>query len=206
MTAEGMRERPGAPRKKLEPPHNGCYHLRMTANTRLKLGIALAVGGNVLFLTSAWVFWMPWSKAVKAAVLGAFFFAPEVLTLAGAAVMGKENYERFQVAVSRWLGRIKPAGGIGLWRHRIGLVMFFVPLVPTYIQAYQPAWLPDSSSWRWIVKIIADVIFIASLFVLGGDFWDKLHALFIREARVVHPGPSPGQPKADEEDPTPPAP
>ena len=61
---------------------------------------------------------------------------------------------------------------------------------PTYIQAYKPEWLPDSSSWRWIVKIAADVIFIASLFVLGGDFWDKLHALFVREARVTFPGPA----------------
>ena len=34
------------------------------------------------------------------------------------------------------------------------------------------------------MKIAADMIFIASFFVLGGDFWDKLHALFVREARV----------------------
>jgi hypothetical protein len=28
---------------------------------------------------------------------------------------------------------------------------------------------------------------VASLFVLGGDFWDKLRALFVHEARVVFP-------------------
>ena len=165
----------------------------MTANTRLKLGIALAVGGNVLFLTSAWIYWMPWSAATKAAVWGVLFFAPEVGTLAGAAIMGKENYERFKTAVFAWLHRIKPAGDIGPVRHRIGIVMFLLPIVPTYIQAYEPTWLPDSSSWRWIVKVIADVIFVASFFVLGGDLWDKLRALFLREARVqLPPGVSQG--------------
>lgn len=156
----------------------------MTASTRLKIGIALAIGGNVLFFTSAWIAWMPWSASTKAAVWGVLFFAPEVGTLLGAAIMGKENYERFKAAAFAFIGRIKPAGGIGVWRHRIGVVMFLAPIVPTYIQAYKPEWLPDGSSWRWKLKIAADLIFVASLFVLGGDFWDKLHALFIREARV----------------------
>jgi hypothetical protein len=156
----------------------------MTANTRLKIGIALAVGGNVAFFTSAWIAWMPWSAATKATLWGILFFTPEVCTLAAVAIMGKENYERFKTAVFRWVGRIKPEGDVGVWRHRIGLAMFFVPLVPTYVQAYKPEWLPDSSSWRWMVKAVADLIFIASFFVLGGDFWDKLHALFSREARA----------------------
>ena len=159
----------------------------LSANTRLKIGIAFAVGGNVLFFTSAWVAWMPWSAAVKAAVWGVLFFVPETFTLIGAAIMGKENYERFKKATFAFLGRVKPAGDIGVWRHRIGLAMFFLPLIPTYIQAYKPEWLPDQSAWRWIVKLAADLIFIASLFVLGGDFWDKLHALFLREARAVLP-------------------
>ena len=161
----------------------------MTANTRLKIGIALVVGGNLAFFTSAWIAWMPWSAATKAAVWGVLFFTPEVCTLAAVAIMGKENFERFKALVFRWLGRVKPAGDIGVWRHRIGLVMFFVPVLPTYIQAYKPEWLPDSSSLRWVIKLVADVIFIASFFVLGGDFWDKLHALFTREARAGQPKP-----------------
>ena len=156
----------------------------MTASTRLRIGIALAIGGNVLFFTSAWIAWMPWSAGTKAAVWGALFFAPELGTLLGAAIMGKENYERFKSATFAFIGRIKPSGDIGVWRHRIGIAMFLSPIVPTYIQAYKPEWLPDGSAWRWEIKIAADLIFIASLFVLGGDFWDKLHALVLREARA----------------------
>ncbi|MEI6534364.1 MAG: hypothetical protein WCN98_03410 [Verrucomicrobiaceae bacterium] len=170
----------------------------MTASTRLKLGITLAIGGNVLFFTSAWIAWMPWSAATKAAVWGALFFAPEVGTLLGAAIMGKENYERFKEVAFAFMGRIKPAGDIGVWRHRIGIVMFLMPIVPTYIQAYKPEWLPDGTAWRWEIKIASDLIFIASLFVLGGDFWDKLHALFIREARAQKTGKSSATASSDE--------
>lgn len=159
----------------------------MSANTRLKLGIAFAVGGNLLFFTSAWIAWMPWSASFKAALWSILFFAPETGTLIGAAIMGKENYERFKAVVAVYLGRIKPAGDIGPIRHAVGLGMFLLPIVPAYIMAFKPEWLPDSSAWRWQVKLVADAIFVASLFVLGGDFWDKLHALFIREARVVMP-------------------
>jgi hypothetical protein len=160
----------------------------MTANTRLKLGIAFAVGGNLLFFTSAWIAWMPWSASFKAMLWGILFFAPEVGTLIGVALMGRENYERFKTALYKFVGRIKPAGNVGPLRHKIGLAMFFLPLIPAYLQAFWPKWLPDSSPLRWQVKITADVIFLASFFVLGGDFWDKLHALFTREARAIPRG------------------
>jgi hypothetical protein len=35
--------------------------------------------------------------------------------------------------------------------------------------------------------IVGDFILLFSLFVLGGNFWDKLRALFIRDAKVVFP-------------------
>ena len=159
----------------------------MTANTRLKLGIAFAVGGNLLFFTSIWVAWLPCSASFKAMLWSILFFAPEVGTLIGVALMGKENYERFKAALYKFVGRIKPAGDVGPVRHKAGLVMFFLPLVPAYLQAYWPQWLPDSSPLRWQVKVAADVLFLASFFVLGGDFWDKLHALFTREARACPP-------------------
>lgn len=152
----------------------------LSANTRVKLGIAFALGGNLLFFTSAWIAWMPWSTSFKAGLWSVLFFAPEVGTFIGIGIMGRENYDRFKAVAIRWLLRIKPRGNIGLWRHRIGLGMLLLPLIPCYLQAYKPEWLPDSSPLRWQVKIAVDVIFLASFFVLGGDFWDKLHALFTR--------------------------
>lgn len=89
-------------------PAKGCLALPMTANTRLKLGIALAVGGNLLFFTSAWIAWMPWPAAFKGTLWSILFFAPEAGTLAGAAIMGKENYIRFKDSVTAFFRRFKP--------------------------------------------------------------------------------------------------
>jgi hypothetical protein len=41
-----------------------------------------------------------------------------------------------------------------------------------------------SLTTRYIIIIASDVVFIASLFVLGGDFWDKLRALFTYRAKA----------------------
>lgn len=71
----------------------------MTANTRLKVGLAFAIGGNLLFFTSAWIAWMPWSASFKATLWGILFFAPETGTLICIAIIGKENYERFKNAM-----------------------------------------------------------------------------------------------------------
>jgi hypothetical protein len=43
---------------------------------------------------------------------------------------------------------------------------------------------------RLIVNIGIDILFVSSVFVLGGDFWDKLRALFIYKAKVQF-GPCP---------------
>jgi len=71
--------------------------------------------------------------------------------------------------------------------------------------SYAPQWLPDASPQRFWICLGADVTFLASLFVLGGDFWDKLRALFVREARAVFPGteaqaPEGGAPGTDEKE------
>lgn len=84
----------------------------MTANTRLKVGLAFAIGGNLLFFTSAWIAWMPWSAWFKAKLWAILFFAPETGTLICIAMIGKENYERCKALAlemwRRWRDRNKP--------------------------------------------------------------------------------------------------
>ena len=164
---------------------NPLMPVAMRARTRLKLGIAFILGGNLLFFTSAWIAWMPWPASVKATLWSILFFPPEVGTLIGAAVMGKENYEWFRLKAAALLRRIKPAGDVSLGRHRTGLAMLFAPLVPAYLQAFKPEWLPDHSPVRWQAMVAAHLLCLGGLFVLGGDFWDKLHALFSHTARAA---------------------
>ena len=40
---------------------------------------------------------------------------------------------------------------------------------------------------RVIISLVMQSMFLASFFVLGGDFWDKARALFVWDARAVFP-------------------
>jgi len=37
------------------------------------------------------------------------------------------------------------------------------------------------------MNLIADFLFIITLFILGGEFWEKLRALFIYDAKAYIP-------------------
>lgn len=65
-----------------------------------------------------------------------------------------------------------------------GLVMFFFPFIPNYIMAYAPHLFSDDYLVKTIIHAVFDVVFISGLFVLGGDFWDKLRSLFFYTAKA----------------------
>ena len=44
---------------------------------------------------------------------------------------------------------------------------------------------------RLWVDVLMGGMLVGSLFVLGGNFWDKLRALFVADARVVFPEDAP---------------
>ncbi len=155
---------------------------------RFKVGMALLALSCIAPLGGFLVAALDLPVSLKAAIIGALSLGiPEILMLAAVAVLGRENYERIKTKALSLLGRLKPAVEVGRTRYSIGLVLFVLPTVPAYIMAYAPHWLPDVSPERLWVNLGADAMFLISLFVLGGNFWDKLKALFIREARVVFP-------------------
>jgi len=63
--------------------------------------------------------------------------------------------------------------------------MFCLPLVTSFLEPYIDHIAPGLRPNRWEFQLLGDVMFIASFFVLGGNFWDKVRALFVRTARVV---------------------
>jgi len=161
----------------------------MNANTRLVLGIALLVLGLVAPAGTFLVAATDWPTSIKTLVGGVLLFGLEVMAIPAAALMGKENFERIVHLVSGFAKSMKPAGNVGRMRYAIGLVMFLGPLLFAWIASYVPSWLPEDYAARVWVNLGLDGMTLASLFVLGGDFWDKLQALFLYRARAVFPPP-----------------
>ena len=68
-----------------------------------------------------------------------------------------------------------------------GLVMFLVPILFAWITIYVPNLIPGLVTHPIAFAVTGDLMLVASLFVLGGDFWDKIRALFVHGARAHFP-------------------
>jgi len=156
-------------------------------NWRVKTGL-------VLFLISlVWPLFIPIlpllgvSAAVTATIAGLMFGAAELLFLAAVAIAGKEGFAYIKAQVFGVLKVYGPPQRVGRTRYRIGLIMFVLPLLFGFLSPYLGQYLPGLVAYHWIYALVFDVVLVASLFVLGGDFWDKLRALFLHSATVVMP-------------------
>jgi hypothetical protein len=109
---------------------------------------------------------------------------PEVFTVTAIAIMGKSGYNLIKERIFSFLKKHRPPDRVSLTRYRVGLVMFLLPLLFGWLVPYAPKAIPGYESHRFFVNIAGDLMLFISLFVLGGDFWDKIRALFIHSARV----------------------
>ncbi len=160
----------------------------MMTKLRLYLGLFIFALAWLIPLASFWIVSTNLPQAVKVTLVGLVSVGgPEVLGVLAIVLLGKENFDLFKNKILAVLKMAAPRGSVSRLRYRIGLIMFMLPLVPSYIMAYEPHWLPDSSPWHLNVSLASDACFLSSLFVLGGDFWDKLRALFVYDAKVTLP-------------------
>jgi hypothetical protein len=112
---------------------------------------------------------------------------PELFTLAAVAILGKPGFAYLKGILYRWLRRLAPPDVVGLTRYRAGLVMFLLPLLFAWISAYVPNLIPGFADHPTAFAITGDLMFLASLLVLGGNFWDKIRSLFVHGATARFP-------------------
>src|SRR5262249_9089801 len=159
----------------------------MSPDTRLKLGVALLILGLIMPAGTLVVAVTDWPLAAKTVVSSILLFGFEIVLVPAVALMGKDNFERIWSAAMQFLKTLKPAGAVGRTRYKWGLYMLVCPTLYAWIASYAPSWLPEDYALRVLVNVGLDLITLASLFVLGGDFWDKVRALFLHDARVAFP-------------------
>jgi len=117
-------------------------------------------------------------------VLSFFWAVGPVMKLVSVAILGKPSYLWIKYEFWHLFVKVIRPHKVSRLRYTIGLVMFCLPIIPNYMISYAPKLIYDAYHWRLIINIIFDGIFVTSLFVLGGDFWDKLRALFTYTAKV----------------------
>lgn len=156
---------------------------------RLVLGGAILVAGLLCPLLVPLVTASSLSDGWKATLSGLLLLGiPEVFMVAAVAVMGKAGYAYLKAMALAFLKRhVAPPDAVGPIRYRIGLVMFLLPLLYGWLDPYVRHVLPASDVGGLWPHLAGDLVFVASLFVLGGDFWDKVRALFVHGAKATPP-------------------
>ena len=156
------------------------------AEWRFRLGVVIFVTGFASPLLIPVVTASGLSTQWKTILSGALAVGiPEVFSIAAVAIMGKRGFDIIKERFFSFIRKHGPPERVGRTRYRIGLVMFALPLLLGWSTPYLLHHIPGYETHRLLVGIVGDVLLIASLFVLGGEFWDKVRALFIRDARVV---------------------
>ncbi len=114
-----------------------------------------------------------------------FFGGPEAGILLSTMILGKPGFNSLRGFLSGKLKRYLLPKTVSRTRYRIGLVLFLLPLLHGWLSPYFPLVL-HSYQMTKSEALVGDLLLIVSLFVLGGDFWEKLRALFIWKARVTN--------------------
>jgi hypothetical protein len=143
------------------------------------LGVALVPVVNASGLATA-------LKATLNTILVLGF--PKLFLLVAVAIMGKPGFTYLKSLLGAQFRRVAPPATVSPMRYRIGLILLVGVIVLGSMGDYVAS---DLISLRQahprLVALSGDLLILLSLFLLGGDFWDKLRALFVREAQVVFP-------------------
>ena len=152
---------------------------------RLKLGIAIFILSIILPVAGIpAVAALDLSSSVVASVSGALLVGAEILGVIAIAVMGKSGYALIKKNLLGFIKQYGPPMQVSRLRYNIGLIMFSIPLLFALVSVYVAELIPGFIENPLPYAIAGDLMLLLSLFVLGGDFWDKIRALFIYDAKV----------------------
>ena len=127
------------------------------------------------------------SYRTVATLSGVLLGGGEVLGIVAVAVMGKSGYAYIKSHVFGFIKQFGPPAEVSRIRYKTGLVMFALPVLFGWAAPYAAGVIPGYFGHVLAYAIAGDLLFLVSLFVLGGDFWDKLQALFVHGAKAVYP-------------------
>jgi hypothetical protein len=150
---------------------------------RPKVGLFLFIVALVSPLLVPLVLVTDLPRDVRISIVGLLLFGlPMALSLAVVALIGQPA---FLFVRSRVAKRGTPPSPVGVIRYRIGLALLTIPVFVSWFVPLVSLRVPEIGAHRVSMGAVADGVLLLSLFVLGGEFWAKVHGLFVHNARVA---------------------
>lgn len=147
---------------------------------RLYTGIGVYIFGQLTPIGIPLLSIFGMSESMKAALSAFVFFGlPPLFTFSAIAILGKDGFYHIKSRVFKLFKRYASLGPVSRTRYHIGLVLFLIPLLLAWITPYITPYLPAAGDHWLKIALAGDILLLTSLLVLGGEFWEKLRALFI---------------------------
>ena len=128
------------------------------------------------------------STGIKTILSGLLAFGiPELFMVIAAGIMGKEGFNYIKRLINLLFKIYGPPDSVSKIRFKFGLFLFIIPLFCAFVLPYIISVFPIVLDYFLVIAIATDIILVISLFVLGGNFWDKLRGLFIQDAIIQLP-------------------
>jgi hypothetical protein len=157
--------------------------VKPAVNWRYRTGVTLIAIGWICPLFIPLVMKSTLSTEWKTALSGFLLVVgPEALSILAIAILGKDGFNFLKEKVFALLRRAAPTAKVSRTRYRAGLAIWVLLFIYGSFVWYAPHLVPGYAENRIAMNLTADFLFIASLFVLGGNFWEKFSALFIYDA------------------------
>lgn len=170
-------------RKDAEPPKAS----EPRAGWRIKTGFSVFIASIVWPVLLPMLPLFGLSSQSIATFTGVMVVVAEVMMIVAAAIAGKEGFTYIKQRIFGFIKSYGPPQAVSAARYKTGLVMFALPLLYAFLSPYIGKYIPGMTDNHLVYAIVGDILLLAGLFLLGGDFWDKLRALFIHKAVAVTP-------------------
>lgn len=157
---------------------------------RLILGVVVWAAGWILGLALIPVVnASSLSTGLKATLNGILLLGfPKLFLVLAVAIMGKPGFAYLKSLLGSHFRRFAPPATVSPGRYRAGLILLITMVVLSSIGDYVAAdVIPMRHEHPRLVALTGDLLLLTSLFLLGGDFWDKIRSLFVRDAKAVFP-------------------
>lgn len=112
---------------------------------------------------------------------------PEIMMLIAVVILGGDGYLFLKKKLWALLKKAAPSAKVSRPRYITGLVLFMLPLIYAWLEPY----IRDLNPWlqnnHMIFNVTGDLLFMSSLYILGGEFWGKLRSLLQYDAKAQFP-------------------
>lgn len=159
--------------------------MNTSQQARLIIGAIVLIVGFLSPLLIPFVLDSGLSTSMVSVLSGLLAFGiPELFMILAVAIMGKQGYQYLKDKAMKWLTRVSP-DRVSINRYRLGIVMFCIPIIFGFLKPYLAHYIPSLEEVPLPATIAMDFMLLLSLFVLGGDFWEKLKGLFLYDIIAV---------------------